>query len=236
MEQPLRTFESCYEEISQIVEKWRVQWTFKASVMQDFDDIKSEILTHIWKKWPKYDQSRPLGGWVATIAKRQFWNILRDIYLSTSSPCARCVCNTGNGQCTIYGEQGEEQKKHGAIECPLYKKWDKTKKYSHQARLPVTIEDKEFQVYSLPDSNVDLLNAANGLHEKMKEVLTKSEWDIYERIYVLHQDEAKVAEELGFKKTEEKRKTMADRRIRQLKTLAVKKAKQILKEHGIEGL
>lgn len=222
----LKTFEECYDEIESIVEKKRQQWTFKATIMRDFDDVKMEIISHIWKKWALYDQARPLGGWVATIVKHKLSNILRDVYLSTSSPCSRCSCNLGDNLCSIYGEQG--------VECPLFKKWYHTKRHSHEARLPVSIEDKENKVGNLPDQSTDLEQAIGGLHDKMQESLTKSEWEIYRRLYVEHKSEDETALELGFKTTEQGRK-MGYKRIRQVKTLILKKARSLILEHGVEG-
>ena len=77
---PIRSFEDCLPEIEIIIENKRKDWTFKASVMCDFDDVKSVIMVHIWRKWYLYNQDKPLGGWVATIVKHQFHNILRDSY------------------------------------------------------------------------------------------------------------------------------------------------------------
>ena len=221
-----RTFEQCYDEVALIVEKQRPQWTFKATMMRDFDDVKMEIITHVWKKWHLYDQARPLGGWVATIVKHQFSNILRDTYMSTSSPCSRCACNLGDSLCSIYGEQG--------VECPLFKKWYNTKRHAHEARLPVALENHVNEAYNRPDQTTDLEGAIIGLHEKMKEVLTKSEWEIYRRLYVDHKSEEEAAQELGFKTTERGRK-MGYKRIRQVKTLVLKKARALIGEHGLEG-
>lgn len=221
-----KTFEECYDEIAAIVEKHRPHWTFKATVMKDFDDVKIEIITHIWSKWPLYDQSRPLGAWVATIVKNKFKNVLRDTYLATSSPCARCSCNIGGNLCSVYGEQG--------IDCPLYKKWYNTKRYTHEARLPLPLDDKINQVYSMPDESTDLELAIHGMHEKMKEVLTKSEWEIYYRLYVEHKSEQETATELDFK-TREKGRKMGYKRIRQVKTIVLKHARILIAEHGIEG-
>lgn len=222
----LRTFEECYPEVEAIVEKQRAQWTFKATMMRDFDDVKMEIIAHIWKKWSLYDQARPLGGWVATIVKHQFWNILRDTYLSTSAPCSRCPSNLGENLCALFGEQG--------VDCAIYKKWYNNKRHSHQARLPLALENHANEAYSRPDQSSDLEGAIGGLHDKMKDVLTKSEWEIYRRLFIEHKSEEEVAQELGFKTTEKGRK-MGYKRIRQVKTLILKKAKGLIGEHGIEG-
>ncbi len=223
-----RTFEECYDEIAVIVEKKRYEWTFKASIMTDFDDIKSQIITHIWTKWDTYDQSRPLGGWVATIVRHQFINVLRDTYTSTSSPCARCPANLGNERCKLF-EYTESQ------DCALFKKWYATKRHSHNARLPVTLENHMNEVQQQPDNMLDLEGAIKNLHVRMKEELTNSEWDIYHRLYIEHKTEEQTARELGFKTTEQGRK-MGYKRIRQVKTLIFKKAKKLIADHGIETI
>ena len=110
------SFEDCYVEIEAQLEKNRIRWTYKADLMMDFDDVKMKFLAHIFKKWHQYDQSRPLGAWVATVFKNQFSNLLRDLYLSTSSPCSQCPCNLGNGACSLFGVQSNE--------CGLYEKWN----------------------------------------------------------------------------------------------------------------
>lgn len=221
------SFESKYDEILVIVEKQRSNWKFKASVMRDFDDVKSEIATHIWKKWHLYDPSRPLAHWVATIVKHKLTNLLRDIYLSTSSPCSKCPCNLGENVCSVFGVQD--------VTCPLYKKWYNTKRHIHQARLPLALADHEDEVSSMPDSNVDIERAAESLHKKMKTVLTDSEWAIYYRLFVLHKSEEETALELGFKTTEKGRK-MGYKRIRQVAVIAKKFTRSFLIKHGMEGL
>lgn len=223
---PKRSFEDCFEQISALVERKRMEWTFKASVYQDFDDIKQEIVTHIWKKWHLFDQERPLAAWVNTIVSNQFINILRDIYLSTSSPCQRCPCNTGNNLCSVYGEQG--------VACPLYKKWYGSKRYSHQAKLPVTIEDHINELQERGEDSFDFDKASLALHIKIKDRLTKSEWEIYRRLYIEHKSEEVAAIELGFK-TSEKGRKCGYKRIRKVRSIVVKIAKEILKRDGVDG-
>ena len=226
-ETKLKTFEDCYEEIVAIVEKKRYEWTLKADLMTDFEDTKSIIVTHIWKKWHLYDQTRCLGGWVATIVKNQFQNILRDLYYSTSSPCAQCPCNLGGDACSVWGIQG--------VECELFKKWYNTKRHSHDVRLPLPLENHLHEVHSKPDVVFNIDNASRALHGKMKETLTNSEWEIYRRLFIEHKGEEEVARELGFK-TSEKGRKMGYKRIRQVKTIILQRARKVLAVEGVETL
>ncbi len=222
----------CYDEIAGVVEKHRTKWTFKATVIRDFDDVKSEIMTHIWKKWELYDQAKPLGGWVATITKHQFHNILRNIYLSTSSPCVQCPCNrgkddNGDGLCSMFTFQCND--------CPLFAKWAKTKQSAHNARLPVSLEYHADEIANKPDEQSDLEPAIMGMHEKMKAELTDSEWQIYKRLYILNMSPEKIAKDLDLKSLEKGRKN-GYKRIRQVELIALKASKRILAANGIEGL
>lgn len=211
-----RTFEECVPEIEKIIESKRPEWTFKASVMIDFDDIKSEILTHIWKQWSKYDQSRPLGAWVSVVVRHQTINILRNTYLSTSSPCSQCACDLGEGMCSMFGEQGEV--------CPLYKAWCRKKKQQHLARLPLPLDKYLDEVKNVSDSSIDLEAAVENLHKRLESELTKTEWQIYKAVYIEHKDNDQAAKELE----------VGAKRVRQVKILALRKAKEILAEHGLE--
>lgn len=222
-----KSFEENYTEICGLIERKRSKWQFKASVMRDFDDVKMEILAHIWKQWALYDQARPLGAWVNTVIHHKITNILRDSYLSTSSPCSRCACNMGDNLCSLYGEQG--------ISCDLYKDWYETKKSRHDARLPLPLENHTNEVYDKPDSNIDIEKAMLVLHKKMKNHLTSSEWDIYENIYVLNFSKEETAKKLGFK-TSEKNRTSGYKRFKQVSKKAYIIARQIIREEGLDAL
>ena len=226
----LRTFESCLPEIEVIIESKRKDWTFKASVMCDFDDVKSIIMVHIWRKWYLYNQKRPLGGWVATIVKNQFHNILRDSYTSTSAPCSQCPCNLGSDSegkvsCSLFGV--------ASIECPKYEKWYNKNRHSHNVRLPVALENHLNEFLEQPNTEIDLEAAIINFHERIKAKMTLSEWAIYKCLFVENKTEAETALQLGFKTTEKNRQSGYNR-MHQVKKLSIILAKEILEEHGLE--
>lgn len=220
-----RTFEECYLEIESIVERKRYDWTFKASLMEDFDDVKSEILTHIWKKWEMFDQTRSLGGWVSIIVKNQFANKLRNVYQSISSPCLKCACNIGGGSCSLYGEQGED--------CSLFKKWYHKQRYAHDVKQPLPIENHSTEVRNRVDESYNLSNSINELHKKMKDKLTTSEFAVYDILYIQNLSESEAIKILGFK--EDSGGKGRCKRIRQIKTTIIKKTKNLLQQNGMNG-
>lgn len=216
-----KTFEELYPQIEKVVESFRHKWKFKASVERDFDDIKSEILVHIWQKWDKYDQSRPVEGWTSRITRHQFINKLRDLYLKTSSPCNKCPANLGNNLCAHYGEQG--------VDCPLFSKWHNKKRYQHEAKMPLSIEVRLNEIENNECTHFDYEGAIKKLHVRMKDVLTKSEYQVYVGLYIENKDDETVSAECGFK-SESKTK-----RVRQIKGIILKKAKDLLEREGAEN-
>jgi DNA-directed RNA polymerase specialized sigma24 family protein len=202
----------------------RIDWIFKASLMKDFDDIKSEILMHIWTKWHLYDESKSLSGWVSTITKNQFINILRNTYQSTSSPCLRCPCNLMNGQCSLYGEQGNE--------CDLYAKWQKSKKYANDIKMPLALDYHLHEIKNKHSVDFNIDTAIEDLHVRMQKKLTPSEWEIYKRLYVENKDDETTAKELNFKSSEKGRK-VGYGRLKKVSSISIKVAKKILTDEGI---
>lgn len=228
-------FEQAYWVIDSIVEKRRSQWKLNAMPYLDFDDVKSVIITHIYKKWHLYDQSKPLGAWVATVAKTQMINMLRNLYMSTAKPCARCPANMENKNgdstgCAIYGTQGPA--------CKLYAKWESSKKNIHSAKMPLPMEHHSMEVFSKPDESLDIERALIKLHPKMKEILTDKEWTVYTMIYINGLGDDDVAEKMGYKMTEKGngRAKNGYRRLRQIESSIIQKAKDLIREIGYQEL
>ncbi len=227
MDKPLKTFEESYDEIQRVIEKKRYDWTLKANLMMDFDDVKLMIITHVWKKWDKYDQKRPLANWVAEVTRNQFSNILRDAYLSTTAPCSRCPLNMGEERCQKY-------EKTESMECPLYAKWYNTKRHSHNVRLPLPLDSYMHEMSNPFDASYDIEAGVPKMHEAMRKVLRNSEYEIYKRLYIEHKSEEQTAKELNLT-SNDKTHNIKNKRIRQVKTIIIAKAKEVLKE-GLNGI
>ena len=45
------TFEENYQEIIDVVTKYHTKWRLDILHWMDYDDVKSEVVTHVWKKW-----------------------------------------------------------------------------------------------------------------------------------------------------------------------------------------
>lgn len=225
------TFDEAYWVIDSIVEKRRSNWRLDAMPHLDFDDVKSMIIIHIHKKWHQYDQTKALGAWVATVAKRQTINMLRNLYQSTAKPCVKCPANmdTKNGDpngCSLFGTQCNK--------CTLYAKWEKSKKNIHSAKMPLPMEHHSLEVFSKPDESMDIEKALIKLHPMMKKELTDKEYIVYKMMYIENQTDDVIAEKMGYKMTERGngRAKNGYRRLRQIESSIIQKAKKLIFEVG----
>ena len=222
------TFIGCYDRIEKVVDRKCKDWKLDVNLSISKEDVKQIILIHINNKFEQhFDQEKCLEAWITTIANNQFINLLRNNYLSTARPCQACPMYLGQERCKTF--------KVVSSECRLVKDWEKVKQFRHNVRIPTRIEDHLNEAHNLQDSYLDIEKAANILHTKIKPLLTASEWQIYEKLYIEGLSEEDTASKLGFKSTESRNKAGYGR-LNQVKTKAIKIAKEILAQDGVETL
>ena len=218
-------FELHFLEIEKEIEKRRHKWLLKGVASMDFDDVKQQILKHIYVKFHLYDETKPLLNWLNTIISNQTSNILRNNYYSHSRPCIQnggCSFNAGNDFCT-YTPSGNQ-----CNECPLYANWSKSKKQANQIKMSVSIESHFNEVMEMPGEEYDYQKAERRLHEEMKKVLKPSEWETYNFIFVMHLSDDAVAKKMGWKSSENRKPGYAT--LIKLKKMFLRKAKKIQAE------
>lgn len=210
--------------INELIEKQRSRWTLTALVWMDWDDISQILRTHLFVKWPMYDQNKPLGPWVSVVVGNQIRNLVESKYTNYTKPCCRCEAATGDSGCSIYGEQGRL--------CPLYARWMRIKGNALATKLPVSLEDHSQEVHELPDNNEDLTDKIARFHDVIIPLLTAGEQKIYQWCYIdgLEDDEVKV---LMAKAISDKVIESWPEKLKVIKFKIVEKAKQILKEEDI---
>lgn len=222
------TYEDKKDIIDQELDKRRGKWFLNSLSWIDFDDVKQIIRVHLHKKWHLWDQSRPLAPWLNRIISNQLKNILRNYYGNFAKPCLNCPFNqSGVAEEDTVGLCGFTDSKTQCNECPLYAKWEKSKKSAYHVKMPVAIENHGHEIK--PSSNdLDLIdNATRRLHEEMKKQLTERNFKIYEMLFVKNMTDEEVAKELGYKTSEKNRKA-GYKQIKNLKTKFHKQAKKIL--------
>ncbi len=212
-------FQDKIEEINEELNKRRPKWTLKAIPSIDFDDISQLIRMHVYKKWKKWDQSRPLKPWLNRTITNQIINILRNLYGRYSRPCLSCAASQGGDLCSIFRKQ--------CSDCPLYKHWEIHRKSAYDTKLPLPLESHTQEVFSIPGTSSDLNDQIEELHRKMKGVLNAVDYLIYQYLYIDGKTDEETAKLLGYKTSEKNRKP-GYKRIFKTKQFLVQKAREIL--------
>jgi DNA-directed RNA polymerase specialized sigma24 family protein len=220
------SFEDKLSEIEAAIEKKRSKWVLEAVPSVDFDDIKQIMLAHIHKKWPKWDQSRPVGPWLSTVVGNKFKNELRNHYGNYARPCMRCPHNGGGNLCgiTVNGLQNES--------CEEYRHWKKKKKSAYDIKLAVTMENHLHEINNQPDSFVNIGQIIEKLSDLMEEELTPKQFLAFKMLFIEKHSEADVAAFLGYK-TKEKKRVAGYRQIKNLKKILYSTAKKVIEENDI---
>lgn len=187
------------------------------------EDVVSQIKIHIWKKWSKYDQSRPLNRWLTTVCCNFLKNLQRDLYYKNAKPCIalRCEAFGGGENCKLYGTT--------CGDCAIYRNWELTKKYAHDICMPVTIEDQQNQasLNSLPFDEIDFNDQLEDLKIKLQTKLSRNDYKIFLGLYIENKSEADLSKELGYKINT---KTEVNRQIKNVKANIISIVKKILIE------
>lgn len=187
------TFEERYQDIVDVVKKYHTKWRLDILHWMDYEDVSSEIVTHVWKKWAQWDQLRPLAPWVATICQRQILNKLRNHYTNYARPCIKCPHNLEGNHCAI--TKNHEQ----CSECPLYAKWTEAKKNGYDIKMPLELENHTSEVNNMPSDEVDYDFAIDKLTEELHKHLDEKTLRAYFMLNFEHKEDKDVAIYLGFK-------------------------------------
>jgi len=222
----MHSFEDKIKEVETALERKRSKWDLDAVASIDYDDIKQIIMTHIYKKWHLWDQSKSVEPWLNRVVSNQFKNLLRNHYGNFVRPCLRCQFNNGGDGCS--------KTKSGIQEgsCAEYKQWELKKKSAYDIKLAVTMENHSYEIKSKHDNFVDLEQATRNLTNAMRPHLNDRLFEAFKMLFVENKSDEEVAKYLGFK-TNEKKRSAGYKQIKNLKKIFHVKAKQILEEKDI---
>lgn len=219
-------FEDKIKEINEAIERKRAKWNLDAVAYIDYDDIKQIIMTHIYKKWHLWDQSKPIEPWLSRVVSNQFKNLLRNHYGNYVRPCLQCKFNNGGDGCskTEDGIQNES--------CEDYKQWSIKKKAAYDIKLAVTMEGHKNEVNEKTDRVLNLESATRKLSAAMEPHLSKRHFIAFKMMFIENSTDEQIAKYLGFK-TNEKKRSAGYKQIKNLKKIFQQKAKQIIIEKDI---
>jgi len=223
------TFEDSIDIIDSEIKKRKHRWHLTAIAWMDFEDVSQRLRLHIYKKWEKWDEDRPLRPWLNQVINHQMTNMLRNHYSNFSRPCLKCPFNTGDYGCSIHGTQNNS--------CKDYKKWEKSKKSAYDVKFPLSIhspnhENPETTLESILHDTENYLNIETVLpafHEIMKKNLTNNEWKVYDCMFLQNLEESDVAKKMGYKLSLKEGRP-AYRQISKIKSRILQKARELVKE------
>ena len=190
IKKPLLRFEDFLTIINEEISKRRNKWSLTSLNWMDYDDVSQIIRIHIYRKWHLYDQAKPIHPWLNVIISHQIKNLIRNVYSNFARPCLKCYAASDNNSCKIYGEQCEK--------CPMYAYWKKSKEPATNIKLPVSIENHTDEVKSIFDNSSNVFGHIEKANIAMKKILKPLEYQVYEGLFILNEDEAVVAKKLGY--------------------------------------
>lgn len=224
------SFEEKQDIVNNEIRKRRSRWFLSSVTYLDFDDVSQILRAHIHKKWHLWDQSKQLEPWLNRVISNQIKNLIRNNYGVFAKPCVNCPFNEGS--CVEMNACSFTKSGVQTTECPLYKKWTKSKQHEFNIKMPTSFEVHDFELKTHNLDHVDLEIAANRMHEKMKDRLNQKQFLAYNLLYIKNTPEEQVAKRLGYK-TSEKNRTAGYRQIKNLKNFFQATAKRILEEEDI---
>jgi hypothetical protein len=161
-------------------------------------------------------------------------NILRNNYSNFVRPCLNCPFNQScatkdGGEASLCGftKSGLQDSS-----CPLYLKWEKTKKSAYGIKMALALDNHSHEVQAMEDNNFDIMESQGKLNKCMKRELSKKQYLVYELLFIKHIDEEEVAQKMGYKTSEKGRKA-GYKQIKNLKKIFKQKAQEILKNEDI---
>lgn len=223
------TYEDKSAEIDLEIRKRRGKWFLDSLAWFDFEDVEQIIKAHIHKKWHQWDQSRSLKPWMNKIITNQMKNILRNNYSNFVRPCLNCPFNQScsakdGGAASLCGftKSGLQDSS-----CPLYAKWERTKKPAYGIKMALALENHTHEVGAMQDDSFDIIASHKKLNVHMKKQLSPKQFAVYDLLFIQNLDEEEVAKKMGYKTTEKGRKA-GYKQIKNLKKMFKQKAQEIL--------
>jgi DNA-directed RNA polymerase specialized sigma24 family protein len=227
-------YEDKSDEIDLEVRKRKGKWFLDSLAWFDFEDVEQIIKAHIHKKWHQWDQSRSLKPWINKIITNQMKNILRNNYSNFVRPCLNCPFNQScatkdGGEASLCGftKSGLQDSS-----CPLYAKWERTKKPAYGIKMALALENHSYEVGAMEDHNFNIVESQQKLNKHMEKELSSKQYQVYKLLFIDNIDEEEVAEQMGYKTSEKGRKA-GYKQIKNLKKIFKEKAQDILKREYI---
>ena len=222
-------YEEQIDVINGEIKKRRNKWFLDSMPWIAFEDVEQIIRLHIYQKWDQWDQKRDLKPWINKIITNQFKNILRNFYLNFAKPCSSCPFDS-----SAAGESFCSFTKSGMQDntCPLYKKWEKSKKSAHDVKIPLRLDAQEYESDIFTGESFNIDNAVLKVQDQLKKDLSEKHFKIYQMLFIENKSEDEVAKFLGYK-TNEKGRSAGYKQIKNMRKFFKEKVIKIIKNKDI---
>ena len=223
------SYEDKVDIINQEIRKRKNKWFLDSMPWISFEDVEQIIRIHIYQKWDKWDQSRELKPWINKIITNQFKNILRNFYLNFAKPCSSCPFDAsaaGDNLCS-FTKSGSQDRT-----CPLYAKWEKSKKGAHDVKIPLRLDAQEYESNIFIGESFNVDTAVEKIRMHLKADLSEKHFKIYHMLFIENKTEEEVAELLGYK-TSEKGRSAGYKQIKNMRKFFKEKVVKIIKNNDI---
>jgi hypothetical protein len=222
-------YEEQIDVINGEIKKRRNKWFLDSMPWIGFEDVEQIIRLHIYQKWDQWDQKRDLKPWINKIITNQFKNILRNFYLNFAKPCSSCPFDSsaaGENFCS-FTKSGMQDKT-----CPLYKKWEKSKKSAHDVKIPLRLDVQEYESDIFTGESFNIDNAVLRVQDQLKKDLSDKHFKIYKMLFIENKSEDEVARFLGYK-TNEKGRSAGYKQIKNMRKFFKEKVIKLIKNKDI---
>lgn len=220
----MSSFEENIDIINKSINSKRYMWRLSALSYISFDDVAQLLRIHIYEKFCQWDQSRPIEPWLSSLILNRMNNLMRDNYGRVCPPCNSppCKFNEGEDKCgfTTSGKK--------CSECPLYAKWEKTKKSAYNLKLPESV-DSSFIGYGI--DSFDIIASSEELNRLMFKLLSPKLAKAYDILYIKNMPDEEAAKELGFFSNEGRKPGY--RQIANLRKKLIAAAKYLISNYDI---
>jgi len=207
------------------INRHRNKWFLSESTAIDFEDVSQIIKIHIFKKWKLFDSSKKLEPWINAIVSNQIKNLIRNNYGNYSKPCIKCGAALAGDACSIYQEQ--------CSACPLYAKWEKTKKHALSIKKCQSTEENSNYIQSQEDESFSLEYNIEKLNNLLPKILKENEYKFYKLYFIEKNSDEAVAKKMKFKTCEANRKP-GYKQIQNIKKSIIKKIQKAFREDKID--
>ena len=225
------SYEDKSEEIDLEIHKRRRSWFLTSVPWIDFEDVSQIIRAHIFKKWDQWDQSRSLQPWLNRLISNQLKNILRNYYSNFARPCLNCPFSSNDSMDGCSFTPSKTQ----CNECPLYEKWEKTKKDAYNIKIPVSLNGDESATMlertcvSQEGEIFDIETGITKLSLLLKKELTKKQYQVYDLLYIKNLSDEEAAAQMGYTTTE-KNRALGYKQMKNMKRVIRERAKKIVQK------